>query len=85
MSNQEPDRQRISGSARFQDALCQETARWQGEALVARMWAKDAKLWTGGDETKWLGWLDIVALQQERLAHFDALARMAAKEFTDVV
>ena len=26
--------------------------------LVERIWARDATLWTGADEAKWLGWLD---------------------------
>jgi transaldolase/glucose-6-phosphate isomerase len=26
-----------------------------------RLWAKDTSLWTGADENKWLGWLDIAA------------------------
>ena len=26
--------------------------------LVERIWARDATLWTGGNEAKWLGWLD---------------------------
>ena len=26
--------------------------------LVERIWARDATLWTGQDEAKWLGWLD---------------------------
>jgi transaldolase/glucose-6-phosphate isomerase len=26
--------------------------------LVERIWARDATLWTGDDEAKWLGWLD---------------------------
>ena len=26
--------------------------------LVARVWRRDASLWTGGDEADWLGWLD---------------------------
>ena len=26
--------------------------------LVERIWARDASLWTGGDEARWLGWLD---------------------------
>ncbi len=29
-----------------------------GAELVERIWARDATLWTGGDEAKWLGWLD---------------------------
>jgi transaldolase/glucose-6-phosphate isomerase len=26
--------------------------------LVERIWARDATLWTGADQAKWLGWLD---------------------------
>ena len=26
--------------------------------LVERIWARDATVWTSGDEAKWLGWLD---------------------------
>jgi transaldolase / glucose-6-phosphate isomerase len=26
--------------------------------LIERIWARDATLWTGRDEAKWLGWLD---------------------------
>ena len=26
--------------------------------MVERIWARDATLWTGADEAKWLGWLD---------------------------
>lgn len=38
---------------------------------ISRIWEKDASVWTGKDEAKWLGWLDIVGeellnLQQYR-------------------
>ncbi|HEY0416660.1 MAG TPA: hypothetical protein VGC78_09755 [Gaiellaceae bacterium] len=26
--------------------------------IVERIWARDPSVWTGGDEAKWLGWLD---------------------------
>ena len=29
-----------------------------GAEIVERIWARDATLWTGADEAKWLGWLD---------------------------
>jgi len=29
-----------------------------GTEIVERIWARDAALWTGKDEGKWLGWLD---------------------------
>ncbi len=31
---------------------------WRREGKVERLWARDATLWTGGDEARWLGWLD---------------------------
>ncbi len=36
-------------------------ARWRRHddaEIVERIWARDASLWTGADEAKWLGWLD---------------------------
>ncbi|WP_144294297.1 bifunctional transaldolase/phosoglucose isomerase [Rhodoligotrophos appendicifer] len=36
----------------------------RAEGLSRRLWAKDATLWTGADESKWLAWLDMVATQQ---------------------
>jgi hypothetical protein len=29
-----------------------------GAEIVERIWGRDASLWTGADEAKWLGWLD---------------------------
>ncbi len=43
---------------------------WRKAGTVRRLWARDAALWTGGPESKWLAWLDIV---DERLAHVDEL------------
>src|SRR6476469_9505899 len=38
-------------------------AEWQNENKVARVWQKDASVWTGDDEAKWLGWLEVVDAQ----------------------
>jgi transaldolase/glucose-6-phosphate isomerase len=35
--------------------------------LVERIWARDATLWTGHDEAKWLGWLDEPMRMHSRL------------------
>lgn len=49
------------------------------------MWRKDAGVWTGGDEARWLGWLDSAGAA----APADALARLAegvrGDGFTDVL
>jgi transaldolase / glucose-6-phosphate isomerase len=48
---------------------------WKKSEKVRRLWQSDASLWTGTDESKWLGWLGIV---QEQLAHISALQEIAA-------
>jgi len=42
--------------------------------LVERIWARDATLWTGTDEAKWLGWLDEPMRMRSRI---DDLLRFA--------
>ena len=48
-------------------------ADWQSGGKMKRLWDRDASLWTGSDESNWLGWLDIVeeqSAQQEQLQKF---------------
>ena len=53
--------------------------------MVRRLWAKDADVWTGGDEARWLGWLD-VATAEAPLAALSELAReVGTAGFTDVL
>jgi transaldolase / glucose-6-phosphate isomerase len=35
--------------------------------LVERIWARDATVWTGSDESQWLGWLDEPGRMRERV------------------
>ncbi|HYA23891.1 MAG TPA: transaldolase, partial [Terriglobales bacterium] len=57
---------------------------WNAGSKVRRLWQRDASLWTGTDESNWLGWLDVV---QEQIAHLDDLRCLAeeAKGFSDVL
>jgi transaldolase / glucose-6-phosphate isomerase len=48
---------------------------WKKSGKLKRLWQKDASLWTGADEDKWLGWLDITEKQIEDL---DKLKDIAA-------
>ena len=48
-------------------------ADWQSGGKIKRLWERDASLWTGDDESQWLGWLDIVeeqSAQHEQLLKF---------------
>ncbi len=57
------------------DAAVRMTLReWTEQGKVARLWARDATLWTGTDEASWLGWLGIV---EEQIARVDDLRRVA--------
>ena len=47
---------------------------WQSHGAMQRLWQRDATLWTGSDESKWLGWLDIV---DEQIAQHDQLQKIA--------
>jgi len=53
---------------------------WQARGSSRRLWARDAGLWTGGDEHAWLGWLDITEAQE---THVDDLRRAAAEVRAD--
>ena len=37
-----------------------ELSAWRESNKIERVWKKDATVWTNEDESKWLGWLDIV-------------------------
>jgi transaldolase / glucose-6-phosphate isomerase len=47
---------------------------WDANGKVKRLWAQDSSLWTGNDEAKWLGWLNIVAEQQTTIRRFTNFA-----------
>ncbi|MDQ3995236.1 MAG: glucose-6-phosphate isomerase [Actinomycetota bacterium] len=54
--------------------------------LVERIWARDATLWTGADENRWLGWLDEPSRMQERIPELESFAdSVRADGITDVV
>lgn len=63
-----------------QQAVLQTIDDWQVNEKVRRLWARDASLWTGADEARWLGWLGITECQGERCAELAALARDVQKE-----
>jgi transaldolase / glucose-6-phosphate isomerase len=53
--------------------------------LVERIWARDATLWTGSDESRCLGWLDEPERMRERLPDVLAFAEEARGAFDTTV
>lgn len=49
-------------------------ADWKKAGKVKQLWQCDASLWTGEDEGKWLGWLDITDQQLETIDNLTAIA-----------
>mgnify|MGYP001222471589 CR=1 FL=1 len=47
---------------------------WQSDNSAKKLWDKDASLWTGADESKWLDWLNIVDSQ---LAEVEKLKKLS--------
>jgi transaldolase/glucose-6-phosphate isomerase len=52
---------------------------WRAGGKIRRLWARDAALWTGADEARWLGWLDIVPRIAPMRPALDRLAETAAQ------
>ena len=60
--------------ADLETAVTAALREWTAERRVARLWARDAALWTGDDEARWLGWLGIVDEQLGRVAELQRIA-----------
>ncbi|MGL5168311.1 MAG: bifunctional transaldolase/phosoglucose isomerase [Afipia sp.] len=59
---------------------------WRAKGTIRALWQRDASVWTGSDESKWLGWLDVVAREQNETARYIAFSGwVKSKAFTDVV
>lgn len=72
--------------ADHQKAVQEGLNAWDKEGKVKKIWARDASVWTGKDESKWLGWLDIVDEQVGDLATLEAFQNeVKARGFTDVL
>jgi transaldolase / glucose-6-phosphate isomerase len=85
----EGDRARLKivpGSPEMKVAVDTEMEAWRTDGRIRRLWAGDKSLWTGTDEDKWVGWLNIA---EGELATVDQLHGFAQdvkrRGFTDVV
>src|SRR5271154_5432499 len=61
------------GSPALKTAFDEEMEAWRKDGRIRRLWAGEKALWTGIDEDKWLGWLNIV---QDELADIGRLQRL---------
>jgi transaldolase/glucose-6-phosphate isomerase len=72
------------GSA--EEAVGAELKKRSSSGDARRLWAKDKSLWTGKDENKWLGWLDIAEREAADRQTYDAFQRWVKESgFRDAV
>ena len=55
-------------------AINARLAEWTQRGNTRRLWARDASLWTGADEARWLGWLSIAGDERGKVDQLNALA-----------
>src|SRR5665213_3442764 len=53
--------------------------------LIGRIWERDATVWTGAGEAKWLGWLDEPSRMRERIPALVAFADELADDGLDAI
>ena len=70
----------------LEQAVATAISEWDSSAKMKRLWDRDASVWTGADEARWLDWLGIVDQQRANLAEFSALsAEVRAGGYSDLV
>ena len=70
----------------LEQALNSALDEWQLEGKLARLWERDASLWSNSDEADWLGWLDVAAKSLVQSAELESFAReLAARDIRQVV
>lgn len=73
-ANGQPDRQTVSLPQPLSSAVKESLDDWRARGNVRRLWSRDATLWTGADESNWMGWLGITEDQLAHKHHLEAVA-----------
>src|SRR5262249_47056502 len=69
-----------------QDEVDKLADEWRAGGKLRRLYRRDASLWSGGAEDKWLGWLDVAEAQLRNLDRLTALAEdVRSAGFRDAV
>jgi len=75
-----------AGSPELKAAIASECEAWRKDGRIRRLWSGDTSLWTGKDEDRWGGWLDIVATELNEPYELEEFAKHVREaEFGDIV
>ena len=68
------------------EAYKEEGLRFESENIMRRLWQKDATVWTGDDEDKWLGWLTILDKEMSEMSKYAEFSKdVAERNFKAIV
>ena len=57
------------------DAVTNSLKEWKLSRHMSRLWARDATLWTGEQENRWLGWLELTEQWEDRVEELRQLQK----------
>lgn len=70
----------------FQSAVDRALKTWSKNGNTARLWRGDATLWSGADESNWLGWLNIAPQIRDQVGNLCVFAQQVCdKGITDIL
>jgi transaldolase/glucose-6-phosphate isomerase len=69
----------------FARALNDAAAAWDARGGTRRLWERDASLWTGGEEERWLDWLDLDRAVHEAEAATALVHELRREDFSHVL
>ena len=64
----------------LREAVEQAAAAWTPAGLLGRLWQRDPTVWTGGDEGRWLGWLDVPRPDGAEVRRLEAFVDRARRD-----
>jgi transaldolase / glucose-6-phosphate isomerase len=80
------DEQKLSLAPDLYNKVKQHADSWRNAGSIRLLWKRDASVWTGTDEDKWLGWLNSAKAEHAKLADYQDFAKwVQARGFTDAV
>jgi transaldolase/glucose-6-phosphate isomerase len=80
------DAQSIAHTTETEKRVKDLVTSWSATGKIRQLWARDADLWTGHDEAKWLGWLDTLTREDASLPRYQAFATWVRdQKFSDAI
>ena len=82
--NGQIDRQELALGRELDNRSGEIAEDWRAHGKIRKLWQRDNSLWTGADEDRWLGWLDLAG--DDAIARYGAFADEIRREgFTEAI